>query len=66
MTTVKLKDQRWNCLESATLVRTGTEMAQRFTDRGNFKTDEEAVEYFATTVIGDVFRSGVSNYERVV
>lgn len=64
-TQVKLVDQRWNSTESATLVRTGEEMVERFYSRC-FNNEREAREYLGNSKVGDCFKTGVSAYERVV
>lgn len=45
--------------------RDGWEMVYRFTERGNFVTNQAAVEYFTAMKIGAIWTTGVSAYERI-
>lgn len=61
---VTLEDQRWNSTESATLIRTGLEMLNRFENL--FPDRNTGRVHLESSSVGDCFKTCVSAYERVV
>ncbi len=51
--------------ENSPTIRSGVEMAKRFTERGNFNALLKAIMFFNNTNINDCWNSGVSSYIRV-